>query len=76
MAEDFNYLLTIHHFFDKTIGCTKVTLLSDKVFTTFPGKIFRDKEHDTNHYKSKNSQWDIQDNHVNQYTDNGNDTVD
>ena len=76
MGENFNNLLTIHHFFNITIDGGKVTLLGDKVLGTGTADNLSGIKHNTDHQKRDKCQRNIEYDHGTKYTDNGYCTVD
>ena len=59
MGKDLYYLLAIHHLFNITVDRGDITLLGDKVLGTGATYHFGGIEHDSNHKKCDDRQWDV-----------------
>ena len=59
MAEHLNDLLAIHHLFNITVDRGDITLLGDKVLGTGTTYHFGGIEHDSNHKKCDDRQWNV-----------------
>ena len=59
MGKDLYNFLAIHHLFDITVDGSEITLLRNKVFGTGSTYHFGGIEHNTDHEKCDDRQWDI-----------------
>ena len=66
MAEDFDYLLSVHHFLDKSIHISEILLLFLEIFSRQSRKHRRYLQHDKGHDQSHDRKRDIQHDHRNQ----------
>ncbi len=56
MAEDLHHLLTFHHFFDKSVDLTDISLLLQKIPSADPGRPGRHYQHHRHHHQSHDRQ--------------------
>ena len=76
MAEDFDNLLSIHHFLNISVNLSKIHLLFHEIFSTLACRESGRFDHERHHNQGHNRKRNIQDQHTDKYTDDRKSTVD